>query len=225
MIIPTRVELYSEEGICTFLADVDYCTMPSNSDRIFLEHIDIVMKVSYVCHYLNQRAIMIVLEPVNFVDYDKLLSVLDWFKSNYEISDVKSDRNPAGYYVLYRSVIKILDLSRKINPTTDDIPVKKLAECCRAVFLSAHKECIGKSLEEDGKNLEVSDHIEELHKIIIYFKKRDGVHNAKLIAVIKAWDAYLSQFYIIDWDCDEKLAREFFETSLAKYPSLLGESD
>ena len=205
-IVPTRIELRaSQDGtVCSFTIMVPYVVRPMISDHIVFDFTpQLTTKIIVFCHYaVSDSACLAITDPILCNAYDDLLMCLDKFKAEYKIIDIKSDRQPHSYYILYRSVLELLDLSKEINPIVipDPVSIKIFAEICRSVLLA---ELCGDQSIESAKIMPLYSNfnqaIADLH-MMVNKRKKNEPNGVLILPVIKEWEQKININNKINWN-------------------------
>jgi len=190
--LPTRVELqvaHSSDPLCKFTASpIQYFDRPTLGDFVKIESLDIVLSILGILHY-DDGSCVVLTKPYLCVDYDDALRHLDLFKDNFEISDISSDSQPESYYILFRILISLLELSDS-NPEIENKTesVKIFAESCRAILIAHKLEKAGLEFSNDnviGLLGETNYHVEIFHRLVIEYRKERS--DVDLRSIIKEW--------------------------------------
>jgi hypothetical protein len=183
--LPVRIELRDRlsDRSCGFTIFDDFLDYPSKGDHIIIAegYLSVTGRFHF-CKPGEDPALMVVTSTYLVEKYDDMLRLLDWFKEQYEISDFKSDSEPASYYSFYRSIIRLLGW--KTLDAANSTKLKVLSAGVAAVLVAEIAE--GTDYAEAYK--QSSPHIEELLRIVLN-KKRDG--EVDLLDVIKIWESDL----------------------------------
>lgn len=214
--LPVRVELQagtdSSLACSLTLPSFDFMVRPVSGDFLLLSKdtdTPLVVSVRALAHYDDSTA-FVWLQPIISANYDEMLAQLDWFKSRYEIEDIISPQNPEPYYVLYRTVINLLDIQGD-SPyiVYDPDLVKIFAETCRTVWIAnLYKSSTNGRLPlRDGILEQVSETngaIQALHQMIFEYRTQypQGI---AIRRIIKDWDSLVNEDKDLTWNVDDDL--------------------
>jgi hypothetical protein len=214
--LPVRVELQAGTSLdmtCSLtLPSFDFVVRPVTGDFLLLSketEKPVVIGIRAIAHYDDGTAFLW-LQPIICDNYDDMLIQLDWFKTRYEIEDITSPQSPEPYYILYRTVLGLLNLDGDSpHIVYDPDLVKIFAETCRTVWIANlyRSDTNGRlPLREDilKSVSETNDAIQVLHQMI--FGSRSQYPNGIAVRrVIKDWDALINQDKCLTWDVDDDL--------------------
>lgn len=111
-IIPSRFRLTVDklEVVCNFTANLPYFASPHSNDVIVFG--ESAFYVEYLYHYMDgEKSCMVMVQERDFDAMIEFLIAFDTIKDEYEIYDIKSNRQPPSYYVMYRLVKGLMDSS------------------------------------------------------------------------------------------------------------------
>jgi|3_EtaG_2_1085321.scaffolds.fasta_scaffold00152_11 hypothetical protein len=221
ILLPVRVELqvgiHSGSTCSLTIPNIAFSMRPVAGDFVILTNEGddpFALSIKAVAHYTNPSSAMVLTKEITCDDYDEMLVTLDWFKARYEIEDFRAAAAPETYYVLYRTVIHLMDIQ-------DDVPlvrydsdaVKVLAETCRTIWIANQCRVSGESNGRPPTRVEITDRlsdtnpdIETFHRLVFGYRQQypSGV---ELRQVLKEWNISVNENNEYDWDVDDDLCR------------------
>ena len=217
-----RIELRSSEGdtTCSCSIDCPFESAPQRGDLIVLNQSDqFVAKIASILHFVTGiPQCILVTEPIKINKYDLFISRLDWLKANFVVSDINADTEPQPYYVLYRSLLNMMDKTKEIDPILSNDPqeVKIVAEMCRGLLAA---EILREDYKDPAQLVVYNKHIEDLHTLVIREKSLNQ-GRASILSIIKQWDLLVNSNKSFKWSADNELAKRIAKDAISKLKSI-----
>jgi len=217
-----RIELRSSEGdtTCSCTISCSFENVPQKGDLIVLNQSDqFVAKIASILHFVTGTPqCMLVTEPIKINKYDLFISRLDWLKSNFIVSDISADAEPKPYYVLYRSLLSMLDRTKEIDPILSNDPqeVKITAETCRGLLAA---EILKDEYKDTEQLIIFNKHIEDFHTLVIREKSLNQ-GRASILSIVKQWDNLVNSNKNLKWSADNELAIKIARDAIGRLKSI-----
>ena len=212
--LPIRVELRdrSSDRSCGFTIYEQFLDYPTKGDRIIipdgLSAIGCFLSVIGRLHFClpdESPSILVSTSPYLVEKYDDMLKLLDRFKDQYEILDLKADSDPASYYSFYRSVIRLLDWKPSKKLTGDD------ATATMKVFSAGASSVLVAEYLVEIESPTVDDYVEAYAKssvsietlLNVILNKKQSDEHVDLLAVVKEWEPLVNPDATLCWKASE----------------------
>lgn len=220
--LPVRVELqvgvHSGGPACSLtLPNIPFSLKPAVGDYVLLcEQTEqpFALCVKAVAHYTQPPSAIVLTRPIPCETYDDMLENLDWFKARYEVEDIQAEEAPEPYYVLYRTVVHLLEITDDVHIIRyDPDRVKVLAETCRTIWIANLLSCRENTngrlpLRADVADLlqSTNNQIEAFHRLVFGYRQQHP-KGPDLRRVIKEWDSVVNPDGELNWNVDDDLCR------------------
>ena len=219
--LPVRVELrdQSSDRSCGFTISEQFLDYPAKGDHIIIP--DGYLSVAGRFHFCmpgEKPSLMVAISPYLVAKYDDMLKLLDWFKDQYEITDFKADSEPALYYSLYRSIMRLSAIKLTEDPTAMKVFSANASSVLVAeLLLNIDSPSIDDYAQAYSQN---SVNIETLLNIVLN-RKQSG-EPVDLLSVVKEWEPLVNPDATIKWKASEEQclkAAEFIFSRLKSIPA------